>query len=350
MAVLKAKPEKIVDFFLGILPQSLITPLVITRVGKDLFDGAKDDTVTLRVKGLRARARNYEWRTRTAPIVYDDIEGGAGIAIKLDTHVYSATKLTDEHMTLDDVRFGEDVLQPQVDAVVDDFEAKVVAGLRGADAHYEINFPSSRDPHLVAVEAKRLMDSDKVAPAQNRSYLVGSNISASWLASDRLSRYDSVGLEGTPALRDAIIGKLSNAPVIEVPGLDPDEGYYIHKTALVLGNVAPVVPQGVTAGRTGISKNGFAVRWIQDYDPNFVSDRSVVSSFVGINDIKDQRHLVAGTYGAEADGTEFEGKDFLPGDLLLEADRKNVRLVKLNLTDGGSVLPDGDVVDTTDAS
>lgn len=341
MAVIKAKPEKIVDFFLGVLPQSLITPLVVTRVGQDFFKGAKDDTVTLRVKGLRARARNYEWRTRTAPIVYDDIEGGAGIAVKLDTHVYSATKLTDEHMTLDDIAFGDEVLEPQVQAVVDDFEAKVVAGLRAANAKHTINFSMGQDPHLVTLEAKRLMDADKVAPTQNRVFLVGSNIAASFLASDRLSRYDSTGLEGTPALRDSIIGKLANAPVVEVPGLDADEGYYIHKTALVLGNVAPVVPQGATAGRTGISKDGFAVRWIQDYDPNYLTDRSVVSSFLGVNDIEDERHLTDGTYAnASPVPTEFRGKDYKAGDLVLEADRHNVRLIRLVLTDGGSVLPD----------
>lgn len=326
IAVLKAKPEKIIDFYLATLRQGLVSPLVVTRANSNDFKGALNDTVTMRIGGLKAVARDYTFRDRTAPIQFDDIQGGEGITIKLDTHTYSATGLTDEHMTLDSISLGEEVIAPQVAAVTERFEAKVMQGLAGARAKASIAFGADDDPHLVTLEAKRQMDRFKVAPRENRSFLVGSDIAAAFLASDRLSRYDSTGLEGTPALRQAIIGSLAGSPVIEVPELDPGKGYYIHKTAIVLGNVAPVVPTGATAGRTGISKDGFAVRWIQDYDPNFLRDRSIVSSFLGVNDVRDERN---------EDGT-----------LVAEEDRQNVRVIPLTMTGDGQVF-DGVTVDGT---
>lgn len=334
MAVIKTKPQKVVAFFLGMLERELIAPFVVTRVGQDFFKGTENDTVTLRVSGLRAVARDYEFRTRTAPIVLDDIAGEDKIDVKLDTHCYSATALTDEQMTLDEINFATEVLGPQVEAVTGRLEAKVVAGLRAAAVRHTISFGDGVDPHLIAIEARRLMSSEKVAPYSGRAFLIGSDIAANFLASDRLSRYDSTGQEGSPALREAIIGRLAGAPVVVHEGLDPDEGYYLHKSGLVLGNVAPVVPQGATAGRTGISRNGFAVRWIQDYDPNFLRDRSVVSSFAGVNDVRDERDLTDGTILPD---------DYVPavadgGDGVAVTGPRNVRIVKLDFTGTGSVL------------
>jgi hypothetical protein len=326
VAVIKAKPQKVVAFFLGMLERELIAPFVVTRVGQDFFKGAQNDTVTLRVV-----ARDYEFRTRTAPIVLDDIAGEDSIDVKLDTHVYSATALTDEQMTLDEINFATEVLGPQVEAVTGRLEAKVVAGLRGAQVKHTVTFGDGVDPHLVALEARRLMSSEKVAPYAGRTFLVGSDIAANFLASDRLSRYDSTGQEGSPALRESIIGRLAGAPVVVHEGLDPDEGYYLHKSGLVLGNVAPVVPQGATAGRTGISKNGFAVRWIQDYDPNYLRDRSVVSSFAGVNDVQDERDLATGEIRPDNYDPDGAGAGAATGP-------RNVRIVKLDFTGTGSVL------------
>lgn len=331
MAVIKTKPEKVVAFFLGMLERELIAPFVVTRVAQDFFKGAQNDTVTLRISGLRAVARDYEFRTRTAPIVLDDIAGEDSIDVKLDTHLYSATALTDEQMTLDDIEFANDVLGPQVDAVAGRAEGKVAAGLRAALVKYTVTFGDAADPHLVALEARRLMSSEKVAPYGGRAFLVGSDIAANFLASDRLSRYDSTGQEGTPALRESIIGRLAGAPVVQHEGLDPDEGYYLHKSGIVLGNVAPVVPQGVTAGRTGISKNGFAVRWIQDYDPNYLRDRSVVSSFMGVNDVRDERDLTDMSVRPADYDPDGAGAGAATGP-------RNVRVVKLDFTGTGSVL------------
>lgn len=319
MAVIKAKPEKIVEFFLAMVGRELLGPDLVTRVTEDFFKGAQNDTVSMRVGNLRAVARDYDFRSRTAPIVMDDIEGGDTIPITLDRHVYSATGLTDEQLTLDNLDFATDVLSPQVEAVVGNYEQKLVAAFRAADVKGTVTATLDTDPHLVALEARRLMNSYKVAPYGGRVFLVGADVEAAWLASDRLSNADNIG-DVSPAVRDAVIGRLAGAPVVVHPELDPSEAYYFHKSSFVQGSVAPVAPRGAVVSASA-SRNGYAARWLMDYDPNFLRDRSVVSSFIGINEILDER--VGGT-GADA------------GDIV--ANPQNVRIVKFTLTGNGSLF------------
>jgi hypothetical protein len=347
MAVRKLKAKKQINFALPLLQRQLIAPLVTTMIGGDNFKGAQGDTVMLKVTdGSIATARNYDFRGRTGPIVMDDIfQTGGQFPVRLNEHVYSATGLEDEHFTLDDITFATDVLLPQVTAVAERMETKTVSAFRNLSFKHELDFDASDDPFLIAVEARRLMDSEKVAPRTGRVHLIGSDIAAAWVASDRLSKYESTGQEGTPALREAIIGRLAGAPVVVHDGLNPDEGYYLHSTGLLVANVAPSVPGGVTQGQSGISKLGYGLRWIQDYDSNFLRDRSVVSSFYGVNEIRDER-TAAGDWIIEVgDGFSSEELSVMrtrngdPVTPVATGTRKNVRVIKYNVEGTGSVLP-----------
>lgn len=346
MAVQKVKAKKQAQFALPMVEKQLVLPLLLTIVGKENFTGAKNDTVNFKLKdGSIATARDYDFRGRTGPIVLDDIyQTGGNIPVRLNTHVVSATGLEDEHFTLDDIDFASDVLAPQVTAVVDRVESKALNAIRSTTSiKHSISFDETADPHLVAVEAKRLMDSEKVAPYSGRVFVVGNDIAAHFRASDRLSRFDSTGLAGTPALRDAVIGSLSGSPVIEHNGLEPDEGFYFHGTSFVLANAAPDVPRGAVTGNSGISRRGVAVRWIQDYDANFLRDRSIVSTFIGVNEIRDERSadgdwiVEEGEFDAE-ELAVMKNKDGSPVVPVAVGTRRNVRIVKLNFTGSASVL------------
>lgn len=345
MAVKKLKARKQINFVLPMVEQQLILPYVMTVLGNDFFDGAKGDTVMLKVTdGSIATARDYDFRGRTGPIVLDDIyQTGGQLPVKLTTHVVSATGLELEHWTLDDINFAKEVLQPQAKAVVDRIEGKALAGFRSLHPKHEIDFDASDDPHLISIEAKRLLDSDKVAPYSGRVHLIGTDLAAAWLASDRLSLYTSTGQSGTPALRDAIIGTLGGSPVIVHNGLNPAEGYYMHSSGLVLGSVAPAVPMGAVLGDSGVGQRGIRATWIQDYDANYARDRSMVHSFLGVNEIRDERRSDGGWIVEEdefdADELEFlknpDGTDVAPVSV---GTRKNVRILKYSVTGTGSVL------------
>lgn len=345
MAVRKLQAKKQINFALPMLQRQLIAPLVTTMVAGDNFKGARGDTVMLKVTdGSIATAREYDFRGRTGPIVLDDIfQTGGRFPIRLNTHLYSATGLEDEHYTLDEIAFAREVLAPQIEAVAGKMEAKTIAAFRNLTFKHTLSFDASDDPHLVTLEARRLMDSEKVAPREGRVHLVGSDVAAAWLASDRLSKYESTGETGTPALRNAIIGRLAGAPVVEHNGLNPDEGYYLHSTGLLVANVAPAVPVGVTAGQSGVSSKGYGLRWIADYDPNYLRDRSVVSSFYGVNEVRDER-TAEGDWiieDGEFDDEELEflknrdGSDVVP---VAVGTRKNVRVIKYDVSGSGAVF------------
>lgn len=346
MAVQKVKAKKQAQFALPMVEKQLVLPLLMTIVGKEKFEGARNDTVNFKLRdGSIATARDYDFRGRTGPIVLDDIfQTGGNFPVRLNTHIVSATGLEDEHFTLDDITFASDVLDPQVTAVVERVEAKALTAIRNTTSiKHTVSFGGDVDPHLVAVESKRLMDSEKVAPYSGRVFVVGNDIAAAFRASDRLSRYDSTGLAGTPALRDAVIGALSGSPVVEHNGLAADEGYYMHGTSFVLANAAPDVPRGAVTGNSGISKRGVAVRWIQDYDGNYLRDRSIVSTFMGMNEIRDERDadgnwiIEEGEFDAD-ELSVMRNRDGSTVTPVPVGTRKNVRIVKLDFTGTGSVL------------
>jgi hypothetical protein len=341
VAVQKVKAKKQISYFLPMVERQLILPFVMTVLGGENFKGAKGDTANIKVtEPSIATARDYDFRGRTGPIVLDDIyQSGGSIPIKLTTHVVSATGLEDEHFTLDDLGFATEVLSPQVESVVSRVESKALAGFRALHPKHTLTVAASDDPHLVATESKRLMDGDKVAPFSGRVFLVGTDIAAAWLASQRLTEAnlsDSV----TPALRDAVIGRLSGSPVVVHNGLDAAEGYYMHSSGLVLGSVAPDVPRGAVTGNAGVGKRGIAARWLQDYDANYLRDRSIVSTFLGVNEIRDERNadgswiIEEGEFDAE-DLAVMRNRDGSAVSPVAVGTRKNVRIIKFDTSGGG---------------
>ena len=75
-----------------------------------------------------------EWRTRTNPIVLDDI-AETSVPVVLDSHPYSAVAVTDEELTLDIADFGVQVLNPRYQQCFlnrQKVESLVAAAIEGA--------------------------------------------------------------------------------------------------------------------------------------------------------------------------------------------------------------------------
>lgn len=285
------KPTVIAATALGLLERELILPRLVTRMGISDFKGAADDTVTIRIPAYTT-AREYEWRTRVSEIVMDELTENS-IPVKLDHHPYSAIAVTDETMTLDIVSFADQVLYPQVRAVAEKLEGYVYAAMSGADLHWApivvaagggTDWDEDAKEMLVAlVEARRRLNVKNV-PAAGRVIVVGADVEAILLNGSQLLDASQAG--DTGALRDAMIGRLYGMPVITSNSIPSNEAWVFHKTAFILANVAPVVPDGVTFGHSQ-SMDGLAMRWIRDYDPRYLRDRSVVSSFAGYASVEE---------------------------------------------------------------
>jgi hypothetical protein len=292
------KPEVIAAAALGLLERELVLPRLVWRMGINDFKGAADDTVTVRVPA-RTTAREYEWRTRVSPIVLDELTE-TSVAVTLSKHPYSAVAVTDEELTLDIVNFSEQVLRPQIRAVAEKLETYVYDAMNGADLHWPVIAPGAGDSPggggstaeydndakdiLVAlVEARRRLNVKNV-PVAGRVIVVGADIEAILLNGSQLLDASAAGDAG--ALRDAQIGRLYGMPVYTSNALPSDQAWVFHPSAFVLANVAPVVPAGVVMGASQ-SYEGLAMRWIRDYDANYLRDRSVVSAFAGYASVEE---------------------------------------------------------------
>lgn len=334
MAVIKAKPEKFMPFMFGLVQRQLVIPQLFTRVADDTFKGAKNDTVTMKVGGLHTVARDYEFRTRTAPIVLDDIQGEGGIPIKLDRHIYSATGLTDEQMTFDEIEWTGDVIRPQAEAVANKFERAVVDGFNTIQYRNTIDFAHGDDPYLVAVEAQRMFDATGLLPEEGRYWLVGSNVAASILSHERVSKASVAGdARAATALGRAALLDIGGFTIVKSLSVDPNFSAFMHRSVMVLGTVAPVAPRGANQSAR-VSQDGLALRWLADYDSNFLRDRSIISMFFGMTPVYDERKGGLGT-------DRYELKPLEDYTMVGEDVPKTFRAIKVNFTpaNGGSVLP-----------
>jgi hypothetical protein len=282
---------------LGILRRELILPRLVARMGIDDFRGAKDDTVNVRVPALLT-AREYEWRTRTAPITYDTIVEES-IPVKLDKHPYSAVPITDEEMTLDIRDWGTQVAEPQIIAVAELLESYIADVMTDpltlyshAPIAYAEDAAGAGAPfHRAAVDARKALNDAKV-PAAGRVIALGSTVEAAALKEEGFRRYQDSG--STDALRQGIIGNVAGFSVIgNVQSLPPDFAIAFHPSAFVFANVAPEVPSGASAGASLTFEN-LTMRWIRDYDANFLRDRSIYSSFAGAASVADERNPATG--------------------------------------------------------
>lgn len=282
------KPEVILATALEMLRREIILPRLVTRYGLADFRGAKDDTVNVRVPAFLT-AREYEWRTRSAEIVLDELEE-LSIPVTLDKHIYSAVPTTDEELTLDITDFAVQVLQPQVIAVAEKLESilgTIMEGATFATADVEYAQGSSDAAFYDALVDARKILNDAHVPQANRIVVIGSGVEASALKEADLRKADASG--STDALRRASLGSLAGFDNIVVSnGVDEDFAVAFHRSAFAFANVAPANPAGAVRSAAR-DQDGIAMRWLQDYDARYMRDRSVVSSFAGGASVEDGR-------------------------------------------------------------
>ena len=299
------KAEQYAALAVAALNRRTVLPQVFTRFDGGLFVGALDDTVTFKLPGV-TQARDYEWRTRTNPIVLDKI-GRTKISIKLDTHTYSAVPITDEELTMDLTSFGSEVLLPQLSAVTERLEGKVMAGLRAAPFKTTtLDADATDDPFDWALDASLTLDA-QYTPSDGRTLLVGRNPWKWLMKSDALVRYDPS--QAQTAYRRALAGEIAGFNIVRSPRLADNEIFAIHPSALVLANVAPGNPDGATYSASR-SFEGMSMRVLRDYDPNFLRDRSVVSTFTGISSVNDEYQQDSNGLVLDAEGNpQITGKN-----------------------------------------
>jgi len=308
---------------------------LITRINGERFVGALNDRLDWSLPGLTI-ARDYTWRDRVDPIIFDEISRAKG-QIKLDTHVYSGVRFTDEEEKLDLASYGREILFPQVDAVATRLDGKTITAMKNADpavttleigpgdsvaANAGTADPKGENLLKQALAVKAACDAAGM-PDTGRYLLAGANAFSYIVGSSALTKYDIS--QAQTAFRRGVFGLLSNMEVVDGTSVIDDNDFIVlHPSWAVLANVAPNVPQGVTWGGRR-TYQGWELRVVRQYDLSYLSDRSVVSTFTGISEVKDQysRHT-AQTAATANDGSQAGDPVVVDGELQLTG--KNVRI------------------------
>jgi len=280
--------EKIVNATIGIADQEMTLPKLFIRQGFDQFKGAKDDTLTYRIPG-RLVPRKYAFRNNRAnPIVFDTYKE-AITTITWGDRVYSGVKITDEQAEFDldsptclQVVQGATVGRGLNTIMADAIEAApylfTIGGITNADGATAVR--------SATLEARKVLNKLGL-PAAGRILVVGSNFEQAMLQEDKLILASVVGdAIASPALSDATNGKVNGFTVVTDQTIDADSAYALLPSSFVLITGAPYVPQSVGIGGTA-SYDGFAMRWMRDYDMEYLTDRSVVDTYAGVNYIND---------------------------------------------------------------
>ena len=99
---------------------------------------------------------------------------------------------------------------------------------------------------------------------------------AAFLSLPQFQKVNESGSDGV--LREAELGRLMGFNILVDNGLTKSVAYHRDAFALVTRPSRP--PQGAAFSAT-VAENGFALRWLQHYNPLQLEDQSVVDTFVG---------------------------------------------------------------------
>jgi N4-gp56 family major capsid protein len=265
--------QQVSSLSVGLLSRSLVLPNTVSRIPGNEFSGMNGDTITVRTS-VPGTAR--EQATPGATITYDAISE-VGVDVTL-SHLYHATRVTDEMLTYELVDFGAQVSAVQMDAVArgaEDELADVMNGL-ASDADFAAS-PSDADTIGTLLEARQLLGEANV-PAGDRFLAVSSDIATRLLTVEGFRSVEQAG--SATALRDATVGRLYGFTIVESNALDAGTAVAYHRSGFVFANRAPVVPRGASDSATA-TVGGVSLRHIFQYQPDILSDASVVSTFAG---------------------------------------------------------------------
>lgn len=288
MAHTIVKPQKLALTAVGMLEQELVLPNLFLKESIDKYKGAENDSVSVKVGGVLP-FHDYGWRNdRSSPITFDEYSERK-ITVSFGGNVYSAIKLTDEQNDFD-IKQWADLLRPQAKAVSRGLQRRAVNAVTSATYNVTIGLQDQIGTAGVLksaiIEARRVLNAFNV-PAENRVMVVGTDFESALLNDDKLNLASNVGdAEAESALRTATIGNKFGFRFVVDQTIPAGDAYAMVPAAFVFLSGAPAVPTSVPFGAT-TSFEGIALRWVRDYDPTFMQDRSVVNTYAGFRDVTD---------------------------------------------------------------
>lgn len=276
------KPDVLLAGYHAVLEDELVLPTLVQHQSLDQFKGSLNDTVSIRVPG-RLPARDYAFRNdRSAPIVFDTYSENK-VSLTLSGHAYSAIEITDEQVDFD-LTSPQSLVPVQGRAVAAKLNHAIADAITGA-SYAAVIGGAQYNIRRAFLEARRVLNAFLV-PDESRVAVVGSNFETAMLDDDKLVNASVVGdAQAASALHGATLGTVLGIRVVRDNTIDPDTAYVILPSAFVIATAVPGLPGDITG--TTQSYNGFAMRWLRQYDISFVRDRSLLDTYYGVRAVKD---------------------------------------------------------------
>lgn len=316
----EVKPQKLAAVAAEMVEQTLTIPQLFQRQGFDQFKGAENDTVYIRVPGILPAHDIADFRAERTSSITFDAYSERKISLTLSGNTYQATKLQDEQKDWDFMQWSRTVAI-QAGGVARRLNAKALTELKTAPYLATVaGAKSGRSLRSSLIELRRIANAFRM-PMEGRTLVMGTAVEAAILGDDKMVLAQNVGesiAEG--ALREAFVGRIFGMNLITAQELPADKAYLIVPSAFILATAAPAVPQSIkfgataTAGANGVG--GTALRWVMDYDPTVLAERSVVNTYNGVRHVTDVFEGVDGSgnpNGAIVDGSGTVGEFFIRG-------------------------------------
>lgn len=312
--------------------QSTLARLVSTSAQLDPVPGA-GATVTVKRPVMIDKARIYsrENRANEDQITYSDLFQPYD-SVRLTDQIYNAVKLPDDFATFTITDLEAQVIAPMAQSVADAINRTVVSALEsvepglskvdkptnatrgvyvGSDGkayatsqdlkEAKVNFlgfqpenlhltndnltATYRGDVLPAIRAAHQLLSLRGVSITNRVLVVGANWEAALLDHPQLQKINE---SGDGVLRQATLGRLYGFTIVADYTIGANDAYALQREGVVLATRATAIPRGAAFAKT-IAQDGFTLRYLQDYDPNILTDRAVVDTFAGAKVIDPQR-------------------------------------------------------------
>lgn len=279
-------PERNAATALAAIEDSLVLPNFMQKEGIDQFKGAKNGAVNIKVEGVLPY-REYGWKNdRTNPIAFDSY-AERSITVNFQGDIYSAVQLIDEQATMDAIGWDRLAVK-QGEAVGRGIEQKALTAIKSQS--YDVGvLVNEGDMRGALVYLRRVANALKV-PGK-RVLVISPDFEMALLNDPDLTIAANVGdARAAQAVQDATLGRLLGFEIVVAPelgGAGTKDAYLFIDNAFVVATGAPVSPASVKHVATKATPNGFATRWLTDYDANYLTDRSVVNTYVGFRAIKD---------------------------------------------------------------
>lgn len=244
------------------------------------FVAGRGQTVNVLGPISAGKANVYTKAQRTAreAIQFNELEQ-TWFPVTLEDQIYNALRLPDDFATFTLTDLTRQVLIPQAESVVNDLAAPLIAEMSGiaTDAKIPAMAADGSNALQVLIKARQVLN-ERHIPTDGRYFAVGADLEAAILSLPQLQKVNESGT--SEVLRNATIGRLFGFEIVADPALAADFGIAYHKDAFAHIMRPSRQPEGAAKSAT-VAQDGFALRWIQHYNPLQLEDQSVVDAFYG---------------------------------------------------------------------